>query len=38
VDLSDPEMKLVEGVNLLMKPYDVTSLKRSVKNAFLQAK
>ena len=37
VDLSNPELNLVEGVNLLMKPYDVTALKRAVRNIFRSA-
>jgi two-component system cell cycle sensor histidine kinase/response regulator CckA len=33
VDFSNPEVKLVEGTNLLLKPYDATGLKRIIKKA-----
>jgi CheY-like chemotaxis protein len=33
VDLANPEMALVEGVNLLVKPYDATALIRAIRNA-----
>ena len=31
VDFSNPDIKLVEGVNLLLKPYDATALTRIIK-------
>ena len=31
VDLSDASLNLVEGVNFLFKPYDATTLARTVK-------
>ena len=37
VDFTNPGVKLVEGVNLLMKPYDATALTRVVKKAFAPA-
>ncbi len=37
VDLSNPSIKLVEGVNLLLKPYDATALARVIKKAFAHA-
>jgi PAS domain S-box-containing protein len=33
VDLANPEMALVEGVNLLAKPYDATALVRAIRQA-----
>jgi CheY-like chemotaxis protein len=37
VDFSNPEAKLVEGANLLLKPYDATGLTRIVKKAIAGA-
>lgn len=37
VDFSKPGVKLVEGANLLMKPYDASALTRIVKKAFVKA-
>ena len=34
VDLSNPDVNLVEGVNCLLKPYDATALTRAVKKVF----
>ena len=34
VDLSNTDINLVEGVNCLLKPYDATTLVRTVKKAF----
>ena len=34
VDLSNSDINLVEGVNFLLKPYDATTLIRTVENAF----
>jgi two-component system cell cycle sensor histidine kinase/response regulator CckA len=34
VDFSNPDIKLVEGVNLLLKPYDATALTRIIKKSF----
>jgi CheY-like chemotaxis protein len=33
VDLANPDFSLVEGVNLLVKPYDATTLIRAIRNA-----
>jgi len=33
VDFANPEVKLVEGVNFLFKPYDATALTRAIKKA-----